>query len=154
MKPKVKVWVAFSDEMKLGDGRARLLELIDERGSLLQAAKEFEMSYRSAWGYLGNLERAAGFKFVERVPGGGARGGMRLTTRARRFLERYREFHRRIDRVVQKEFHRTFGGEVGRSQQESRGSAGDAILDLCSDRGSKAPCDSVHGTYSKAESSK
>jgi len=28
MKPRVKVWVAFTDELKFGDGRARLLELI------------------------------------------------------------------------------------------------------------------------------
>jgi molybdate transport system regulatory protein len=72
VKPKVKVWVAFSDELKFGEGRARLLELIGERGSLQQAAREFEMSYRSAWGYLGALERAAGFKFVERAPAPGA----------------------------------------------------------------------------------
>jgi molybdenum-dependent DNA-binding transcriptional regulator ModE len=50
MKPKVKVWVAFSDDLKFGDGRAQLLELIGKRGSLQQAAKEFEMSYRNAWG--------------------------------------------------------------------------------------------------------
>ena len=31
------------------------------------------MSYRNAWGYLRDLEEAAGFKFVERVPGVGPR---------------------------------------------------------------------------------
>ena len=46
MRPKVKAWVAFGDELKFGDGRARLLELIDKRGSLFKAAREFEMSYR------------------------------------------------------------------------------------------------------------
>jgi molybdate transport repressor ModE-like protein len=109
VKPKIKAWVAFSDELKFGDGRARLLELIDERGSLQQAAKEFEMSYRSAWGYLGALERAAGFKFVERVAGGGPRHGMRLTPKAKHFLARYRTFRRGLDRVVTEEFDRAFG---------------------------------------------
>lgn len=108
MKPKVKVWVAFSDELKFGDGRARLLELIDEHGSLQQAAKEFEMSYRNAWGYLGELERAAGFKFVQRHPGGGPRGGMRLTSRAKRFLACYGQFRQGLERAAEHHFARAF----------------------------------------------
>jgi molybdate transport system regulatory protein len=108
MKPKVKAWVAFSDELKFGEGRARLLELIEERGSLQKAAKDFEMSYRNAWGYLGELERAAGFKFVERAPGGGPRSGMRLTAEAKRFLVRYRKFREGVDRAVQRQFERAF----------------------------------------------
>ena len=84
MKPKLRVWVVFGKQLKgkqlkFGDGRARLLELIDERGSLRQAAAELRMSYRNAWGYLRELEKAAGFKFVERAPGGNPRSGMRLT---------------------------------------------------------------------------
>ena len=76
MKPKLRVWVTFGDELKFGDGRARLLALIDEYGSLRQAAEDFKMSYRHAWGYLRDLEQAAGFKFVERAPGGGPSSGI------------------------------------------------------------------------------
>src|SRR5262249_57610414 len=86
MRPKLRVWVTFGEDLKFGDGRARLLELIDSRGSLKKAAAELEMSYRNAWGYLRDLERAAGFKFLERVPGGGPGSGMRLTRAGRRFL--------------------------------------------------------------------
>src|SRR3989442_13402981 len=92
MKPKVKVWVTFGDELKFGAGRARLLELIGQRGSLQKAAKEFEMSYRNAWGYLQELEAAVGFKFVERVPGGGPQRGMGLTRGRPPFLGRQWEF--------------------------------------------------------------
>ena len=108
MKPKVKVWVAFSEELKFGDGRARLLELIDQRGSLQKAAEELGMSYRNAWGYLGELERAAGFKFLERVSGGGPQSGMRLTKEARQFLARYRKFREGLDRAVNQPFERAF----------------------------------------------
>ena len=111
MKPKVKVWVAFSEELKFGDGRARLLELIDQRGSLQKAAEELGMSYRNAWGYLGELERAAGFKFLERVPGGGPNGGMRLTAGARQFLARYRKFREGLDRATARHFANAFGGQ-------------------------------------------
>ena len=107
MKPKLKVWVTFGD-LKFGDGRARLLEEIDEQGSLRKAAGTFEMSYRNAWGYLRELEDAAGFKFVERVPGGGPRSGMRLTDKARLFLQRYRKFRNGLDAAVARQFERSF----------------------------------------------
>jgi molybdate transport system regulatory protein len=107
MKPKFKVWVTFG-ELKFGDGRARLLEVIDEQGSLRKAAETFEMSYRNAWGYLRELERAAGFKFVERVAGGGPQSGMRLTDKGRVFLERYRKFRSGLDETVARQFERSF----------------------------------------------
>ena len=77
-------------------------------GSLRKAAETFQMSYRNAWGYLRELERAAGFKFVERVPGGGPRSGMRLTEKGRLFLERYRKFRSGLDDAVTRQFERTF----------------------------------------------
>jgi molybdenum-dependent DNA-binding transcriptional regulator ModE len=40
MKPKLRVWVVFGKQLKFGDGRARLLQLIADRGSLRQAAAE------------------------------------------------------------------------------------------------------------------
>jgi len=107
IKPKFKVWVTFGD-LKFGDGRAQLLEMIDEHGSLRKAAETFEMSYRNAWGYLRELERAAGFKFVERVAGGGPQSGMRLTDKGRLFLARYRKFRSGLDETVTRQFERSF----------------------------------------------
>ena len=108
MRPKIRVWVTFGDDMKFGDGRARLLELIDARGSLSKAAEELEMSYRNAWGYLQDLERAAGFQFVERMAGGGPKSGMRLTADGKRFLERYRKFRVALEDTMKRQFARTF----------------------------------------------
>jgi molybdate transport system regulatory protein len=97
MRPKIKVWVVFGDQIKFGDGRARLLESIERRGSLRKAAQEFEMSYRNAWGYLRELEEAAGFKFVERAPG-----------RGKRFVQRYRKFSDGVEGAVKRHFERSF----------------------------------------------
>jgi molybdate transport system regulatory protein len=108
MVPKIKTWVAFSDDLKFGEGRARLLELIDEHGSLQKAAEVFRMSYRNAWGYLGELERAAGFKFVERAAGGGPRSGMRLTREAKQFLDRYWKFRAGVERAAERQFTQAF----------------------------------------------
>jgi molybdate transport system regulatory protein len=108
MRPKLKVWITFSDRLKFGDGRAQLLQLIDERGSLRKAASELGMSYRNAWGYLRELEEAAGFTFLERVPGGGPRSGMRLTEEAKRFLKRYRQFRNALEGDLKRQFERTY----------------------------------------------
>ena len=108
MNPKLRVWVVFGNELKFGDGRARLLELIAERGSLRQAAAVLGMSYRNAWGDLQELEAAAGFAIVERAPDGGPRSGMRLTGQGREFLASYRKFQQSLDRAAARDFARAF----------------------------------------------
>lgn len=112
MKAKLRVWVVFGNRLKFGDGRARLLELIDERGSLRQAAAELDMSYRNAWGYLQELEAAAGFKLVARAPDGTLRSGMRLTPSGREFLACYRKFQRGLDAAAARQFARAFKGKA------------------------------------------
>jgi len=109
MKPKLRLWVVFGDRVKFGDGRAQLLALVDETGSLKQAVARFGMSYRNAWGYLRDLEKAAGFKLLERRPGGGPRSGTRLTRRGRQFLDRYRQFREAVERDVSRRFTQRFG---------------------------------------------
>jgi molybdate transport system regulatory protein len=108
MEPKLRLWVAFGDRTKFGDGRARLLELIDRHGSINKAVAEVGMSYRAAWGYIQELEAAAGFAFLDRRPGGGGRGGAHLTPEGRAFLERYWTFRRALDAVVSRQFARAF----------------------------------------------
>jgi molybdate transport system regulatory protein len=108
MKPKLRVWVTFSDTVKFGQGRAALLRLIDELGSIRQAVEQFEMSYRNAWGYLRELERAAGFRLLERQRGGGRAAGARLTPEGREFLDRYDRFERDLESSMARCFHRAF----------------------------------------------
>jgi molybdate transport system regulatory protein len=108
VRPRVKVWVVFGDAVKFGDGRARLLESIETLGSFKKAVAQLGMSYRAAWGYFRELERASGVKFLDRHPGGGSTGGTRLTPEARRFLARYRRFRRGLDATVTRHFARSF----------------------------------------------
>jgi molybdate transport system regulatory protein len=105
---RAKVWVCFGPRTKLGAGRARLLELINELGSIRKAVAQLGMSYRSAWGYIGELEAAAGFPLIERRPGQGPKSGTRLTGEGRRLLLHYRVFQRAVDDVVAVQFDRAF----------------------------------------------
>jgi molybdate transport system regulatory protein len=108
VKPRFKVWVVFGRKTKFGDGRAELLGLIGELGSIKKAVGRFGMSYRNAWGYLEELERSAGFKLIERRPGGGRRGGTRLTRKGKKFLERYRRFRQGTAAAVERHFRACF----------------------------------------------
>jgi molybdate transport system regulatory protein len=89
-----QVWVVFDDRVKFGDGRAEGPERVEVLGSRKQAVAGMRMLYRAAWGYLRELERAAGFRFLAGDPG---RGRTRLTVEGRRFLARYRRFHQGLD---------------------------------------------------------
>jgi molybdate transport system regulatory protein len=104
MEPKVKAWVVFPGGTKFGAGRARLLRLVDEEGSLNRAVQRMEMSYRAAWGYLQELEEAAGFAFVET-----SGGGSRLTDRARAFLDAFDRYEQRVATCADDTFTATFG---------------------------------------------
>ncbi len=120
MKPKLKVWITFGDKVKFGQGRAALLRLIDELGSIKRAVERFEMSYRNAWGYLRDLERAAGFRILDRRPGGSRAAGTRLTPKGREFLDRYDRFERDLENSMVRCFDRTFPAAPPRTRQRPR----------------------------------
>jgi len=54
----------------LGPGKARLLELIEETGSIRAAAAKMRLSYRRAWLLLQDLEKIFGGAVLERRTGG------------------------------------------------------------------------------------
>jgi len=107
-RPRIKLWVVFGDRVKFGEGRAELLEAVERLGSLKKAVERMGMSYRAAWGYFRELERAAGIDLLERQPGGGPAGGTRLTPAGRRFVRQYRRFSGGLEALVERHFQRSF----------------------------------------------
>lgn len=106
--PRVKVWVQFGPRTKVGEGRVRLLELVEELGSLRRAVDHLGMSYRSAWGYFRELEAIAGIAFLERPTARHLRAGIRLTAEGRRFLRRFRRFEQAVTTAAAREFTHAF----------------------------------------------
>lgn len=82
--------VTLSDEFYVGPGRADLLELIGETGSISEAAKRMGMSYKRAWSLVQALNEGFGAPLVETVRGGAGQGGASLTPAGSEVLERYR----------------------------------------------------------------
>jgi len=99
----VKCRLDSSDGMAImGEGRAELLEFIDDTGSLSEAAKGMGMSYRYAWGMIRKVSEAAGGPVVESTRGGRDGGRTTLTLLGRDLLDTFR----RVEDALQEEARR------------------------------------------------
>src|SRR6476469_3527635 len=101
---RAKFWLTIGPRTLFGDGKADLLEAVDRLGSLRSAAQSMGMSYRHAWGWLRELDLAAGFAFLEHS-GTGPRTRLRLTEDGRRFIEAYRSFRAPLVKAAEARFH-------------------------------------------------
>jgi molybdate transport system regulatory protein len=82
--------VAVTDAFYLGPGRADLMELIAETGSIAAAGKRMGMSYKRAWSLVQALNDGFGAPLVAASRGGAAQGGAMLTPVGQEVLARYR----------------------------------------------------------------
>lgn len=78
----------------LQDVRVRLLEKIDELGSIARAARSVGMSYKTAWEAVEALNRLASRPLVRRAAGGRGGGGTVLTDEGRSIVRTYRAVER------------------------------------------------------------
>ncbi len=103
-----KLWIEAGGEPVFGKGRRILLEAIGTYGSINQAAKEINISYRKAWSYIAVMEERLGIRLIERQAGGRNGGGASLTAEAKMFLRQYGELEQDMERVVNEKFRRIF----------------------------------------------
>lgn len=82
--------VTLTETFYLGPGRADLMELIAETGSIAAAGKRMGMSYKRAWSLVQALNDGFGAALVEASRGGAAQGGATLTPAGNEVLHRYR----------------------------------------------------------------
>lgn len=111
MEIKSKLWIEVDGEPVFGRGRRFLLKAIDKYGSINQAAKEINISYRKAWSYIKAMEERLGIKLVERQAGGRNGGGALLTKEAREFLRKYEMMEEGIREMVDERFRQIFGAK-------------------------------------------
>jgi len=108
LKIKSKLWIEVDGNPVFGRGRRFLLEAIDKYGSINQAAKEINIPYRKAWGFIKAMEERLGFRLVNRQTGGRHGGGASLTEDARTFLEKYAALEYGIRELVDRRFNQVF----------------------------------------------
>lgn len=87
---RISLKITFGDQGQIGPGKIRLLEQIDQTGSISAAARTMEMSYRRAWLLVDDVGKLLGRPVVETSAGGAKGGGARLTDLGRRLIQDYR----------------------------------------------------------------
>ena len=92
--------VTFSDSFYLGPGRADLMELIAETGSIAAAGKRMGMSYKRAWSLVQALNAGFGGALVEASRGGAGQGGAALTSAGAEILRRYRHMQQAASAAI------------------------------------------------------
>jgi molybdate transport system regulatory protein len=91
--PGVKLFLTGGgSEGVFGDGKWRLLESVNEEGSIRKAAEKLGRGYRKAWGDIKRTESALGRRIVRKTRGGPSGGTTELTEFGRELLERWRSY--------------------------------------------------------------
>ena len=100
---RFRIWVDINGERFFGPGRAELLQLIGQTGSISKAAKQMGMSYKKAWEMVDHMNANAHTPYVIAQKGGQRGGGTELTKTGREVVKRYERILNKINRVIEKE---------------------------------------------------
>lgn len=93
--PRLNLRLVFPGGAPLSHGKAELMELIRETGSIRQAAQRMDMSYRRGWLLVDELNRMFTDPVIETQHGGKSGGGAHLTTFGEELLQRFRSMEAR-----------------------------------------------------------
>jgi molybdate transport system regulatory protein len=108
MEIQYDIWLD-NDGKAFGEECFRLLEAVEETGSLNKAAADLSLSYSGALSILKRSEERLGFTLLERRTGGSSGGGSRLTPGARKLVARYRSFTDEILGTIDTIYRKHFG---------------------------------------------
>lgn len=100
---RARFWVSAASGAYVGIGRITLLEAIQKTGSINQAAKSMNMSYKKAWKLVDEMNQMLDQPLVTKAQGGKAGGGTLLTEQGVWVLEQFRAIERRLEQFLQKE---------------------------------------------------
>jgi molybdate transport system regulatory protein len=97
---KSALWLLFRERELLIKDRIKLLMRIEETGSLTQAAKAVNLSYKSAWDAIDALNNIAEKPLVAKTAGGRTGGGSMLTNYGREILHAYQKLETEYNGMI------------------------------------------------------
>jgi molybdate transport system regulatory protein len=97
---KTNLRFTFPGGAPLSHGKAELMELIRETGSIRQAAQRMDMSYRRGWLLADELNRMFREPVIETKKGGKSGGGAGLTNFGETLLKRFRDMEARTAKAL------------------------------------------------------
>jgi molybdate transport system regulatory protein len=87
LKLKSSQWIVDeNDNIIIGEGRMKILEHVENTGSINQAAKMMKMSYKAVWSKIKYTEKHFNAKIVH----SDKKTGSRLTEEGKNLMEKYR----------------------------------------------------------------
>ncbi|MCH7307099.1 LysR family transcriptional regulator [Acinetobacter sp. NIPH 1852] len=101
---KLHVRILSENEIAFGPGKAELLEAIQRTGSISQAAKCMNMSYRRAWQLVETMNQCFRSNLVETQTGGTHGGGAVVTELGQLVLNKFRIMEQHAIQAVESEF--------------------------------------------------
>ncbi len=105
LRVRFKLWLSTKNvEGVFGDGKWRLLRIIDSEGSLNAASKALRISYRKAWGDLSKAEACLNVALLEKHRGGRMGGTTCLTEQGKEWVKAYTKFRSEIEKAAEKAF--------------------------------------------------
>lgn len=108
LSPHQKLWIEHDGKVVISDYRLRLLQLVEESGSLAKAASTLKLSYRRAWGKVKELETNLGAQLVASEVGGAGGGHTSLTPTAVALIRAYERLQARLQRELAAAFAEEF----------------------------------------------
>lgn len=98
-----RFWIKEEEGTFLGRGRVILLEKIDEFGSISEAARALNMSYRYAWDLVNYMNKHAKSPVVETTKGGKGGGGALITDYGRKCIGFYWDLEQKFEELLRKQ---------------------------------------------------
>ena len=108
MEPHLNVWIEHNGVVVLSEWRVKLLEWIDQTGSISRAADKMNVTFPRAWEKLHEMEEGLGFKLVDAQVGGVHGGGAELTPQGRELMKKFRTFSQGLSEEIEQRFESTF----------------------------------------------
>ena len=93
IRPRFRI--TTGDLIALGPGKVDLLESIGREGSISQAARERQLSYRRAWDMVNTMNQCFKQPLVVSITGGKGGGGAQLTATGGKVIYLYREMEKK-----------------------------------------------------------
>lgn len=87
--PRIKLRLEYDAPLVLGPGKAQLLRLIGNHGSISAAGRRMGMSYKRAWSLVEEMNAAFARPLVDSSRGGAGGGGAVVTPAGRQVLHHY-----------------------------------------------------------------